>query len=135
MRALDERIHYQSKYSAFFRFLQMFRFVLLFVCLAVTEGRNIQRVIRGKWEIYVVLSLGSQNSFDATPLTCSERVSLESTIPTKLMITRKFETNAKNNTCRDWQLESAERLPKESMVKVVCKLLKSRQIQANIKSS
>ena len=85
--------------------------------------------------MFVVLSLGSQNNFDATPLTCSERVSLESTIPTKLMITRKFETNAKNNTYRNWQLESAQRLPEESLVKVVCKLLKSRQIQANIKSS
>lgn len=76
----------------------MFKFVLLLVCLAVTEGRNIQRFIRGKWEIFVVLSLGSQNNFDATLLTCSERVSLEIRIPTKLMINRNCEPNEQNIT-------------------------------------
>jgi len=76
----------------------MFKFVLLLICLVVTDGRNIQRFIRGKWEIFVVLSLGSQNNFDATSLTCSERVSLETRIAAKLMINRNFEPNEHNNT-------------------------------------
>lgn len=76
----------------------MIRFVLLLVCLVVTEGRNIQRFIRGKLEIFVVLSFGSHNNFDAIPFTCSERVSLKTRIPTKLIITRKIERNAQNIT-------------------------------------